>query len=143
MNCENYTKECDTATICPCMLYDKKSVNIKIQIDQNVPSIISGIPEYCPDMNREMYTRVSNVILVSKRYTQIGKYPNYVKGREVNLLPTGLEISPFIKENDKDAYSAFIKRINAFIRNDFKKIYEEALKIDDINAIQIIKITKI
>lgn len=111
------------------------SVKLKVEIEQNKPSLISS---------KAYYEFISNGITFNVRHlNQIGTYPECVQGYTTRFEPTGLSLCPFIKRGDIPELERFINRINKFIQNENLTNYEEVLKIDDINAIQIIKINKI
>ena len=111
------------------------SVKLKVEIDQNKPSLISS---------KVCYEVISDGLTFNVRHlNQIGIYPECVQGYTARFEPTGLTINPFIERGEDDKLEQFTNRVNKFINDANMTKFSEVLRIDRINAIQIIKINKI
>ena len=110
-------------------------VRLKINIDQNVPALVTS------NANYEVTTYGAKI--AHNCFSGIGTYPKYVHGCEIYLMPSGLTINPFIERGEDDKLEQFTNRVNKFINDANMTKFSEVLRIDKINAIQIIKMTKI
>lgn len=84
-----------------------------------------------PDLIVYKLHDISEILLWHKNFSQIGKFPESVRCKQIAIGPKWLTITPFISsDNDKKAEEV-LEKLNAFVRDDLDEV-EVKLTLDEL-----------